>query len=428
MRFEQKSRVAQQTEEVRTLCEHIDIPHDSIILVSGELPGTGSTSVTQLLSEVLETARYTTAAYSIGNIIRELVVSKGFSASEEGMMQAKAAGVIPDDPEQFDQRVYEEALLQNGVVIIEGKAATHTGYHILQRITDRPIYLVDLRLDPVTSAIRVLRREGYDLEHIFRSPELLPQYRNMILDRTNLIKDKLQNSYGEEKYYPNKAKKRLQINTAHMQPLEVVSDLLSSAALTDTFSSWEEESLIQAVDNLYSIYLSLTNTGAVHQLDEEHFLYNVARVKYAIQQAKINTNKEALDKVRERLSQDLISLVYALLMKILPRYFYEIGTEKNIVVDTVSQKWTPEFYKVINGWDSIVSHLKDTTVLDPFAGSGTYLNLLTAKGVVSHAYMSDLSYPGGKALNGYDVTYAPEINMIVFHQFLMNFPHGTILK
>lgn len=76
------------------------------------------------------------------------------------------------------------------------------------------------------------------------------------------------------------------------------------------------------------------------------------------------------------------------------RFFIDHGG--NLSVDNRSQRWTPEHYKIAEAWPIFSTLLKDKTILDPFAGAGTLVNLLASREIPKEVYMTDLSYEDGR--------------------------------
>ena len=129
--------------------------------------------------------------------------------------------------------------------------------------------------------------------------------------------------------------------------------------------------------------------------DGAHFRENIDAVAYNLTERLYATlNAPALEDIRGNIRNMLTHATFALLLKKMPRFIRHRLTNA-VELDTASQKWTPEYYKMMVGWQTIKSWLKDKSVLDPFAGAGTFVNVLTARGVVKKATFGDISYVGG---------------------------------
>lgn len=92
----------------------------------------------------------------------------------------------------------------------------------------------------------------------------------------------------------------------------------------------------------------------------------------------------------------------------MPRFFQDANGNSRL--DEKSHKWTPEYYKIAEGWPFLSSKLKDKKILDPFAGAGTFMYLLAARNIPKHVAMTDKCFPGGSPIDDDGNFYAPQLN------------------
>lgn len=379
-----------------------------IYLVSSDLPGSGSTTVAELLAARVAsyTERDDTYMVSIGAEIRK----KMALASEADLHTSEKAGAVPHDPHAFDLQFYEEALHHN-IAVVEGKKATTVGADLIG--LRRPIVTVDLSSSPFNSAVRVMRREGIDLAGIIRDPGALFPYVMKILDRASYLK-KLGSDAPEAVRAP--AYRSYTFDSAGLLPEEIVGQITGNRPWESRAPQWEFSALRTMVTRLVALDMTLK----IPSLDHAHFAHNFERLKYQIETLENNNNPYALASVRENIRTAYTNAVFALLIKAMPRFFRD--PQGNPVSDKISHQWTPEYYKLANMWPTLKVFLKDKTVLDPFAGAGTFMSLLAARGVPKRVTYADISYPGGQKLNGSDFVYDPAMNVAMLAMLFDELP------
>jgi hypothetical protein len=175
---------------------------------------------------------------------------------------------------------------------------------------------------------------------------------------------------------------------------------------------WEIISLQDTLKTLLTLGVDLRDK--IHPRDLVHYDHQIEAIEYGIERLKITVNAEGLASIRSDLKKAIIDCWYGLMMRRIPRFFHATSDinpgEIELVLDNETHSWSPEFYKIAEGWPTLSAILKDKVILDPFAGSGTLLNLLVARGVPSRAIYSDQSYAGGADLNGKHNWYAAQQN------------------
>jgi hypothetical protein len=112
--------------------------------------------------------------------------------------------------------------------------------------------------------------------------------------------------------------------------------------------------------------------------------------------------------IRDQLRKSIIDCWFGLMMKETPRFFTNEAGERSL--DTKSHRWTPEFYKIAEGWPTLSTMLKGKEILDPFAGAGTLAHLLVARDIVAGAQLSDIAFKGGVPLDKEGNMYDSELN------------------
>jgi 16S rRNA G966 N2-methylase RsmD len=134
----------------------------------------------------------------------------------------------------------------------------------------------------------------------------------------------------------------------------------------------------------------------------------------------VMTHPAGIAEVRATLKKSIADCWFGLMMKEAPRFFAD--EEGKPIIDKDSKSWTPEFYKVAEGWPVLSSLLKDKKILDPFAGAGTLINLLVARNIPESAVMSDIAYNGGKPVDKEGHTYLPVLNNQISQLLFDNLP------
>lgn len=378
---------------------NISIDAAPVFLVSADLPGAGSTTFAQVIAEELA-GECAEPPYIkiVGDEVRNIL-----GVTNEQELAARLADI--PSPDVFDEQIYE-GLPEDRPVVIEGKMATTVGPNFIK---DRPIVAVDLSSNPLSSAARVLRREGKGHEAILTdSGHYLIENMVRIENRSQHDKD-MRASIETE---PNDDVRSVTFDATMFHPREMSARLLTGETFKTFVPSWELEALRSTTARI--AHLAALHRGDTHPNDSHHFTHQYDGITYNTDRLATVLHPEGIAKVREDLRKDLVDCWFGLMLKRVPRFFTEVdpvdGGEK-LVLDQESHAWTPEYYKIAEAWPVLSTMLKGKKILDPFGGAGTLINLLVARDIPEEAYCSDLSYTGGKSVNGLDKRYAPHQNI-----------------
>jgi 16S rRNA G966 N2-methylase RsmD len=146
----------------------------------------------------------------------------------------------------------------------------------------------------------------------------------------------------------------------------------------------------------------------MHPNDRGHFEYQYQSIRYNAERLTTMLDPTGIADLRAQLKKSITDCWFGLMMKQTPRFFKD--QEGNIELDTISHGWTPEYYKIAEGWPMLSNRLKGKSILDPYAGPGTLTHLLVARGIPSEVLLSDISYEGGRPLNDKGHVYASKEN------------------
>src|SRR5689334_13111048 len=97
--------------------------------------------------------------------------------------------------------------------------------------------------------------------------------------------------------------------------------------------------------------------GKVHPIDVTYFEYQFESIRYNLDRLSVMTHPIGIEAVRADLKKAITDCWFGLMMKEAPRFFTNPDGETTI--DTDSPKWTPEFYKIAEGWPILSTLLKD---------------------------------------------------------------------
>lgn len=109
--------------------------------------------------------------------------------------------------------------------------------------------------------------------------------------------------------------------------------------------------------------------------------------------------------------QSLIHCILAWQTKRLPRHLIDSSGATH--PDTFSAQWSPGFYRLHLAMNQLQERLQGSTVLDPFAGSGSMMNTLMALDIPESVTLNDIGYiPGSPigSINGKSFYYHPQAN------------------
>ncbi len=376
-----------------------------VVLISAERPGCGSTTLAESIAGRIQEL-HGTEVYSlaVGKMLRGLL-----DVTNEAGLQERLSEI--NDPHHFDAKIYGEALPAAGRCIVDGKLATTAGpQHISP---ERPVVSIDLQTPPLFSAKRVLQREHKDIAQVFGdSPD--PDFIDYIqkLERRAQHDQGLRTIIDSETPPERPNHESFTFDTSQFTTEEIIAYLFDDESHLHEAPDWEINALRATLKRLLTLGVDLREK--IHSRDLLHYEHQIEAIEYGIERLGITVNNEGLTLIRQDLKKAIIDCWYGLMMRRIPRFFLssdsESPDEAELMLDEETHSWSPEFYKIAEGWPTLSVLLKDKDILDPFAGSGTLLNLLVARGVPRTAIYADQSYSGGVDLNGKHNWYAAEQN------------------
>lgn len=336
---------------------------------------------------------------NIGQSIRQTLGVETEEQLKEKLSQIK-------DPEAFDAQFYQN-LPEDRTCVIDGKLATIAGLRYIEP-TDREIVTVDLTSHPLISAKRITQREtGQSFpETVLNRDSLRGLLARYVLIQERATHDSVMRSRMESKDQGRRPNRTHKINSGELSYHEAVGLVVSGENDKQGVPDWELEALWKTVRDLQ---IARDKLGSkVHPADDNHFRYNFESIKNKIDRLSIMMADTAISSIRHDIKDTVIDGWSSLMMKHTPRFFIDHGG--NLSVDNRSQRWTPEHYKIAEAWPIFSTLLKDKTILDPFAGAGTLVNLLASREAPKEVYTTDLSYEDGRELEGLGKFYAPKLN------------------
>ena len=386
------------------------IGQNPVFLVSADLPGCGSTTLVKGLAERIA-SEYATEPHviQIGNALREAL---GVTNEVELQQRLEEIG----DPQSFDPQFYGD-LPNDRPCIIDGKLATEVGPQYIDP-ESRPIIKINLTSQPLVSAKRVLQREGSQFSDIFRAQDdgaaLLAQLA-MIRRRASHDSD-MRDTVRTDEVTDNTFEYR--IDTSKVSITEIIEYFTGTANFNAEVPEWEFQALRETLATLAQLHIMLD--GTVHPNDVTHFEHQFGSIRYNMDRLSVMTHPAGIAEVRADLKKSITDCWFGLMMKEAPRFFAD--KEGTPIIDTDSKSWTPEFYKIAEGWPILSSLLKDQKILDPFAGAGTLINLLVARNIPESALLSDIAFNGGKPVDKEGHTYLPVLNNQISQLLFDNLP------
>jgi|GEM_PF-1569084 len=380
-----------------------------VYLISADLPGCGSTTLTRGIAERIAT-EYGIEPHviQIGEALRQAL-----GVSNEAELQEKLGEI--KDPAQFDPWFYGD-LPNDRPCIIDGKLATTVGPQYIDS-QNRPVVRIDLTSQPLVSAKRLLQREGYQFAGIFAAQDngaaLLARLA-MIRVRADHDLDMRRSLHAEV----DDSSLHYKIDTSKISTTEIIEHFTGTADFESHVPEWEFRALNETLATLSELHIMLHDS--IGPNDVAHFEYQFQSILYNMDRLKVMMHPAGIADVRASLKKSITDCWFGLMMKEAPRFFAD---EKDVpIVDTDSRHWTPAFYKVAEGWPILSSLLKDKKILDPFAGAGTLINLLVARGIPQSAVLSDIAFNGGKPVDRKGHTYLPILNNQVSQLLFDNLP------
>lgn len=377
-----------------------------IFLVSADRPGCGSSTLARMIGERLcGSVNDQVEVQSIGDEIKKRVGAKNEEELHEKLSEI-------NDPHHFDPLIYG-ALNDESAYVVDGKLATVAGPMYLK--PGRQIVTIDLSSDNLVSAKRILQRQDQDLMALFgKAPtQTLINHLNLVQARSrhdDSLHDQLMVGDTGEHAEVSAA---FTFNSSEKAVQEIVADIFGDGDFSDHVPEWELSALEETLRTLTAIGVSLRKE--THALDKSHYDHSIESIAYNIDRLNTTIHPVGLASIRDELRKSIIDCSFGLMMKKIPR-FYMAGKGQGeatdgVIFDNESHYWSPEFYKVAEGWPILSKLLEGKVVLDPFAGAGTLINLLVARGIPRSVVCSDIAYPGGQTVNNSTSWYHPHLNV-----------------
>jgi cytidylate kinase len=374
---------------------HNDIfeqPVPPVFLVSSEAPGCGASTLCGQIEVQMQRRGFDTVLISVGQLVREMLEARNEFELQERLDQVA-------DPKDFDPEIYGN-LPTDACVIVDGKLATTAGP---QFISDRPIVAIDLTAPALVSAGRIVAREGGHISD--------PGYPERLLDNYLAVARRSEHDVGMRDVISSEQIRHtpqvsITLPTESYAPQELIGRVFNGVNHESVEAeAWEIEALKTAYLRLHE--LSYRSRSEMRPEDRIHFEHHMEAISYGIDRLGITMNQKGVAAIRTDLKSAITDCWYGLMMKKIPRFktVDKDGVEA-LELDTTSPAWSPEFYKIAEGWPTIKGYLKGKTALDPYAGSGEMMNLLVARGVVSGAIFSDILYSPDER----GVCYEPRLN------------------
>lgn len=373
------------------------LQENPVYLISANLPGCGSSTLAQgLVERIAKVSERKPEFVEVGQALRREL---GVKSEDEFVAKLKDI----QDPTVFDPKIYG-SLPTDKPCIVDGKLATTAGPLYLK---GRPMVSVNLTSNFLTSSKRVAQREGIPLTETLRDPVSTRLIGRMMLLKTRAshdsdMRDRLGSSESETDNIFSIDTSKLNVH----EILEYFSRGADSANLDSYVPEWEKEGLKSTLASL--AYLQVMLGDNVHPNDRAHYEYQYQSIRYNAERLTTTLDPSGIAELRISLKKSLVDCWFGLMMKQTPRFFED--STGAVSLDTISHAWTPEYYKIAEGWPTLSSRLKDKSIYDPYAGAGTLVHLLVARGIPSSALLSDISYSGGKPIDDADHTYATELN------------------
>jgi cytidylate kinase len=375
--------------------ERINLKQNPVFLVSGRSPGCGSSTLAESLKERVETVTGKPVYYkSMGKMVREKIGVDNEADMQQGLDKVKAL-------RHLDSQIYKE-LPDDQIVIVDGKLATTEGpIHI---DPSRPLVSIDLHAPSLISAQRVLQREGVKLsDNGHFSDKLITNYHSVVRRGQHDLAMRTSNA-GESQ---SNTVEHFIFDSGRLAVPEMVDTIFENEATNRRPPHWEIDALKETYNQLRK--LRFMNEDTLREENKVHLDHQLESIKYGISRLQSTSNSKGLSLIRDDLKSSFVDCWYGIMMPNMPRFRWQKDEqgEEQLEADTQSQKWSPEFYKIAEGWPTIRAYLKDKTVLDPFAGPGAMMNLLVARGIVKKAFYSDLFY---SSMNEEGRRYDPQLN------------------
>ena len=384
-----------------------------VIFIVGLTPGSGSRSIAKRLSEVL-------GADHID--MRKVAEREEFT---EGSTGVRRFSKRYEDPLDLDRDILSS--LPEGRVVIDGKAISTLAGDILK---DRPYTIIYTHTNPVDAAIRVYQHEGGSIRDLLLNPDVLTEQLRRVEDYRKMEEAMLQVALP-------------QVDAVQRYPIQMVTNQLTSSnlivvdtslAATDEIIEGltqknivtherEFEILASELGKINALLLSITTDPRVNMdfRDRDHIRQTLQAIEYKLQHRFWPTfDPLALGEIRRDIRKSWISVLYPI-YRLLPHFY--IDEQNEVIADTKSSLWAPEFYKIATARDIIKARLTGKKVFDPYGGAGMMMMYLASEQIPAKIYLGDLSYPGGKPLlPDRNIQYHPELNMQLYSSLADGLP------
>ena len=372
------------------------------------MPGCGSSTLAKGIEGRTDSpnGHYTVR---VGEAVRELAGISSEADFKDHMHE------IPD-PRSYDEQFYD-GLPIDQVCIVDGKLATTVGPQFIDA-SSRPITSIDLTSQPLVSAKRITQREErVSFTEIVLDPEraekLLATYA-MVKCRA-LHDNAMRECVARGVDGPSVVHHR--IDTSKVSKEEMLGSVFNTDYLQEV-PDWELEALSRTAVDLAQSHELFSDT--LHAADDVDFQHQYEGVRYKTERLRLMLDPRGIQSVRIDLKKSLIDAWSSIMMKNTPRFFRD--TQGEVLIDTESQSWTPEFYKLAAAWPIMTRMLRGKTILDPFAGAGTLTNQLASRGIPEKIYVSDIAYDGGEALDDKGSVYAADLNRQMYEVMFDDLP------
>jgi len=384
--------------------------HNTVYLVSADMPGCGSSTLANGIASELQTP----PPRSIGKYLRdELAVGDEVSLSQQ-LSQIS-------DPRAFDQQFYA-GISDGSPFVIDGKLATTVGPAYLD--SNKPFASVDLTSHPLISAKRITQRERKisNGELIFDTDNLEQMLENYKLVLGRISHDGAMRLEALGNLPPVRPPMhRHLIDTSRHSPPEVLGIALEKS---DDFQlaapDWEHEAIAAGIQDLTYARDALMAIDHAKLESQKHFAHNLEGIKYKSDLLELMVGNRALASLRDDLRELFIGCWSSLLLKHSPRFYQD--DDGILSLDQQSTKWTPEYYKIAVAFPFLDTAIRDSVILDPFAGAGTLANLIATRHP-KKIFTTDLSYVGGESIDQENTRfYDPRANQRLWESMFDRLP------
>lgn len=384
---------------------------NNVYLVSADLPGCGSTTLARTVAEAV--GEETGTAPDVINIGMDVRHELGVRTEDDF---TSGPGEIAN-PLDSDEKYYA-GIPSDRPVVIDGKFATTLGPVFLGD-SDRPLVAIDLTSNPLVSAVRTLKKENFSFEEMFSAKDigsrLLERYAKVgaRAERDREIKGGLVDQTGAPKHDLSYF-----VNTSTISLQEVIDYFTVDEGFENFVPDWEVEAVRQSWATL--AYMKVMFSSSMHPNDAEQFDYQIGRIKFNLERLQVQVNPAGINEVRGKLKKAITDCWFSIMMKEAPRFFK--SEDDGLILDNESQQWSPEYYKVAEGWPVLRTLLEGKDILDPFAGAGTLVHYLASRDIPKTATLSDIGYADGAPVDGDGHVYVPELNAKTTQLFFDNLP------